>query len=76
MARQQRARRGDRRQRSLREIVTAVEAGTGASVQEASIDTENDRVFYEMELAGAAGEEMEVEVDTATGEILKRDLDD
>ena len=63
-------------ERSLGEIVTAVEAETGASAREASIDTENDRVVYEMELEGAAGEEIEFEVDPATGEILKRDMDD
>ena len=63
-------------ERSLSEIVTAVEAETGASVREASIDSENDRVVYEMELEGAAGDEMEVEVDPATGEILNREADD
>ena len=63
-------------ERSLSEIVTAVEAETGASVREASIDTEDDRVVYEMELSGAGGDELEVEVDPATGEILKREADD
>lgn len=63
-------------ERSLSDIITAVEAETGASVREASIDTEGDRVVYEMELAGAGGDELEVEVDPATGEILKREADD
>ncbi len=59
--------------RSLAEIVAAVEVETGGTVREASIDSEGDRVVYEMELDGASGGELEVEVDPSTGEILRRD---
>jgi uncharacterized membrane protein YkoI len=59
--------------RSLAEIVAAVEAETGGTVREASIDSEGDSVVYEMELIGSGGGELEVEVDPATGAILRRD---
>lgn len=58
--------------RSLAEIVAAVEAETGGTVREASIDREGDRAVYEMEIALAGGAELDVEVDPATGEILRR----
>jgi uncharacterized membrane protein YkoI len=61
--------------RSLAEIVAAVEAETGGTVREASIDSQGDRVVYKMELDGAGGGELEVEVDPSTGEILRRDDD-
>ena len=63
-------------ERSLAEVISAVEAETNASAREASIDTEDDRVVYEIELAGPDGQEIEVDADPATGAILKRDIED
>lgn len=63
-------------ERSLAEVVTATEAETGAVVREVSLDDEDGRAVYEMELIRPDGGEMELEIDALSGETLKREIDD
>ena len=62
--------------RSLAEVVEAAEAETGAVVREVSLDEEDGRAVYEMEVVDAQGAETELEIDAATGETLKSEIDD
>ena len=60
-------------ERSLGQIISAVERQTRASVKDVGLDRSNGRTYYEMELAGA--DDREVRVDVVTGAISPVILD-
>ena len=61
--------------RPLGATLAALEAETGGRVEEVSLDDQDGRAFYEVELATAAGV-AEIAIDPATGKRLTLRVDD
>lgn len=55
---------------------TALDAVDNAQVEDAELDDEDDRIIWDIQLRQATGIEVEVHIDTTTGEIVKHDVDD
>ncbi len=63
--------------RPLSEIIKLLEPQLpGFTVLEVEIDVENGRIVYEFDIIDSSGRLKEVEVDAATGKVLKIEDDD
>lgn len=61
----------------LSEIIKLLEPQLpGITILEIEIDVENGRIIYEFDIIDSAGRLKEVEVDAATGKVLKIEDDD
>jgi uncharacterized membrane protein YkoI len=55
---------------------TALKQHPGATVEETELEEENGRYLYQLDLRDAEGQQWDVELDAATGEVLKNRKDD
>lgn len=62
--------------RRLADILPAIEQGYRARMVEVELESEDGLLVYRLELITASGRIIEVEVDAATGAIVKDDIDD